>query len=66
MQGIDASVDFRQAWRESPLPHWLGPLPRRLHGPSSAEFVVSRAALARHPRRFWEEVGGWGGTITVP
>lgn len=50
-------MDFELTWRQGPLQRWLGPLPRRLHGPSSAEFVASRAALTRHPRQFWEEVG---------
>lgn len=56
LQGVDTDVDFYQTWQEGPLQRWLGPLPRHLHGPSNAEFVVSRAALTRHPRQFWEEV----------
>ena len=38
-----------QVWSET-FEKWLGPIPKALHGPCCAEFIVSRDRIEAHPR----------------
>ena len=38
-----------QVWSET-FEKWLGPIPKALHGPCCAEFIVSRERIEAHPR----------------
>ncbi len=54
-----------QAWEEFFGNH-LGPLPPVLSGPCCSEFVVSAAAIRRHPLKFYTAALDWLASTAMP
>ena len=47
--GLTSANGGLQVWNET-FEKWLGPIPKALHGPCCAEFIVSRERIEAHPR----------------
>ena len=47
--GVACANGGLQVWSET-FEKWLGPIPKELHGPCCAEFIVSRDRIEAHPR----------------
>ncbi|CAK0786391.1 hypothetical protein CVIRNUC_009604 [Coccomyxa viridis] len=52
------SLEVNEVWSET-FEKWLGPIPKALHGPCCAEFIVSRERIEAHPREFYEHLRDW-------
>jgi hypothetical protein len=49
---------FEQAWTEA-FGTELGPVPKLVHAPCCAEFIVKRERILMRPRAFYDHVKSW-------